>query len=365
MAVNLATKYSDKIASYFSIKSVVHGNTNNDYKFTGAKTIQIYTPITQPLSDYNRTGLHRYGTPSEMQDTIQELALSQDRSFSITIDRGNNSEQMSVKEAGKMLALELEEQVIPEMDKYALVKFIDNAGKINELSTAPTDSNIISTLSEAMIHLSNNNVPKDDRIIYIGWSYFGMMRVANEFIGNDMLGKQILEKGALGQFMGAAVVPVPDNYLVKNGKKCYFLIAHKNSVLQPKTIQDYFVKQNPPGINGALLEGRFRYDAFVLGAKADGVAAYVESSSCTSAPTNTYTAASKTVAISASGANEIRYTLDGSDPRYSSSAESCSGTSVSVSLADYAGETVTIKSVAYSSSLFTSSIATTTQAVDA
>ena len=134
MAVNLATKYSDKIASYFSIKSVVHGNTNNDYKFTGAKTIQIYTPITQPLSDYNRTGIHRYGTPSEMQDTIQELSLSKDRSFSITIDRGNNSEQMSVKEAGKMLALELEEQVIPEMDKYALVKFIDNAGKIKELS---------------------------------------------------------------------------------------------------------------------------------------------------------------------------------------------------------------------------------------
>ena len=365
MAINLATKYSDKIASYFSLKSVVHGNTNNDYKFTGAKTIQIYTPITQPLSDYNRSGIHRYGTPSEMQDTIQELSLAKDRSFSITIDRGNNSEQMSVKEAGKMLALELEEQVIPEMDKYALGKFIDNAGTINVLSSAPTDTDIIATLSDAMIQLSNKNVPKDDRVIYIGWSYFGMMRVANEFIGNDMLGKQILEKGALGQFMGASVVPVPDNYLVKNGKKCYFLIAHKNSVLQPKTIQDYFVKQNPPGINGALLEGRFRYDAFVLGAKADGVIAYVEANSSTLAPTNTYTSSSNTVAILAEGANEIRYTLDGTDPRYSGSAEVCSGTGVSVSLADFAGQDVTVKSVAYSSTLFTSAITTTVHTVQA
>lgn len=363
MAVNLAKKYSDKIAKYFTLKSVVDGNTSNDYKFTGVKTIEIYTPITQPLTDYNRTGINRYGTPSEMQDITQEMTLTRDRSFSITIDKGNNAEQLSIKEAGKMLRLELDEQVIPEMDKYALAQFACMAGKINAETSAPTKTTIVQMLSDAMVHMSNKKVPKDGRIIYIGWTNFGLLRLSTEYVGNDALGKKILERGALGEFMGSPVVPVPDEYLMRGEKKCYFLITYKTSVLQPKTIQDYFVKQNPPGINGALLEGRFRYDAFVLGAKADGVYASVESGGKQVTPTNTYTSSTKTMAIASTGASEIRYTLDGTDPRYSATAKSSTGASASVVLTDYAGKTVTFKSVALSGTLFTSDVVTTTQEV--
>ena len=345
MAINLAKKYSDKIAEYFHLKSVVDGRTNQDYNFIGVKTISVYTPVTQALNDYARTGANRYGDPSEMQDAVQEMSLSRDRAFSITIDKGNNSEQMNVKEAGKMLALEMEEQVVPEMDKYALGKFAHDAGICVAASGAPTKSTVIGMLSDAMAAMSNKNVPTDGRTIYIGWTLFSALRLAPEFLDIETLGKEAVARGAVKAFMGAAVVPVPDSYL----GDAYFIIAHKNSVMQPKAIQDYFVKQNPPGINGALLEGRFVYDAFVLGAKANGVYALVPSGAKTSAPSID---ASLTNVSIISSANTVKFTVDGSDPRYSGTA--IVGKSADVSA--YVGKEITIKAVAYDNGKYASDV---------
>lgn len=365
MAVNLAIKYAKQIANEFSIRSVVDGTTNKDYDFQGVRGINIYTPVTQSLNDYQRSGINRYGTPTEMQDALQEMTLGKDRSFSITIDKGNNSEQMDIKSASQMLALEIKEQVVPEMDKYALLKYIDYAGTLALISTAPTKSTIVGYLSDGMVAMSNAKVPSENRYVFIEWSKFGMLRQSPEFIGNDDLGKQALVKGALGMFMGAQVVPVPDDYMKKGTSECYFLIYNMNSVIQPKKIQDYFAKDNPAGINGSLLEGRFIYDAFVLGARANGVYAAVASGTQQAAPTNTYTAESKTMAVASTGATAIRYTLDGSDPRYSKTALVISGASGTVDLTSYAGTTVTFKSVAMDDALFTSAVTTTTQAVAA
>lgn len=242
MAINLAAKYSKEIANAFTLRSVVDGTTNKDYDFTGVKTLNVYTPVTQSLADYQRTGTSRYGTPTELQDTMQELMLTRDRSFSITIDKGNNSEQMGAKEASRILSIEMNEQAIPEMDKYALGRFADYAGKIVSLDAAPTSENIAQKLSDGMVAMSNKNVPADGRFIFIGWSCFGALRLSNQFIGVESLAKSALVKGAIGTFMGAQVVVVPDDYLKKGDKTCYFIITHKNSVIQPKKVQDYFVK---------------------------------------------------------------------------------------------------------------------------
>ena len=293
MAINLAAKYSKEIANAFTLRSVVDGTTNKDYDFTGVKTLNVYTPVTQSLADYQRTGTSRYGTPTELQDTMQELMLTRDRSFSITIDKGNNSEQMGAKEASRILSIEMNEQAIPEMDKYALGRFADYAGKIVALDAAPTSENIAQKLSDGMVAMSNKNVPADGRFIFIGWSCFGALRLSNQFIGVESLAKSALVKGAIGTFMGAQVVVVPDDYLKKGDKTCYFIITHKNSVIQPKKVQDYFVKENPAGINGALLEGRFIYDAFVLGGRCDGVYAAVASGAQQAAPAFTYAASTK------------------------------------------------------------------------
>lgn len=363
MAINLAAKYSKEIANAFTLRSVVDGTTNKDYDFTGVKTLNVYTPVTQSLADYQRTGTSRYGTPTELQDTMQELMLTRDRSFSITIDKGNNSEQMGAKEASRILSIEMNEQAIPEMDKYALGRFADYAGKIVALEAAPTSENIAQKLSDGMVAMSNKNVPADGRFIFIGWSCFGALRLSNQFIGVESLAKSALVKGAIGTFMGAQVVVVPDDYLKKGDKTCYFIITHKNSVIQPKKVQDYFVKENPAGINGALLEGRFIYDAFVLGGRCDGVYAAVASGAQQAAPAFTYAASTKKETIASSGADFILYTTDGTDPRYSSSAVKAVGGSAAVDLSGFAGGSAVLKAVAIKDGAFTSDLAAATQAV--
>ena len=106
------------------------------------------------------------------------------------------------------------------------------------------------------------------------------------------------------------VVRVPKSYLPED---VYFLVAHKDAVLMPYKIADAKVHEDPVGVSGALIEGRHYYDAYVLGAKCGGVYALVDEDCRSSAPTISQGK------ITAFG--KVRYTLDGSDPRYSDSAK--------------------------------------------
>ena len=106
------------------------------------------------------------------------------------------------------------------------------------------------------------------------------------------------------------VVRVPKSYLPEG---VYFLVAHKDAVLMPYKIADAKVHEDPVGVSGALIEGRHYYDAYVLGAKCGGVYALVATGLVSAKPV-----------ISGgkiTGSGSIRYTLDGSDPRYSDSAK--------------------------------------------
>ena len=99
MAINLHSKYSDQLAKLYTKNSFVEGHTNTRWSFSGFKSIYIPSITTQPLNDYQRSGTSRYGTPKDLQDTVQEMTMTQDKSFTIVIDKGDNSEQQMMKRA--------------------------------------------------------------------------------------------------------------------------------------------------------------------------------------------------------------------------------------------------------------------------
>ena len=107
MAINLVSKYSDQIAEVFTRASFIKGKTAETFDLTGVKTLKVYTPITVEEVDYDRDGgLARYGDVAEMQDVVQELTMTQDKAFTLTIDKGNNLDQNLVKNAADMLRLQ-------------------------------------------------------------------------------------------------------------------------------------------------------------------------------------------------------------------------------------------------------------------
>ncbi|MFA5436784.1 MAG: N4-gp56 family major capsid protein, partial [Candidatus Neomarinimicrobiota bacterium] len=100
MAVNLATKYSNKVDERFTRDSQALMGTSNDYEFTGVATVNVYSIPTATMNDYGRTGSSRYGSPSELQNNVQSMTLTKDRSFTFTIDRGNKLQTQMVMDAG-------------------------------------------------------------------------------------------------------------------------------------------------------------------------------------------------------------------------------------------------------------------------
>ena len=98
MAIHLHTKYEKSIVTSYKKDSLVTTRLSQDYSWAGAQTVKVSTPQTVPMQDYTRSGMARYGNPVEMQDVVQEMKLTQDKSFAITIDKGNNLDQSGTKD---------------------------------------------------------------------------------------------------------------------------------------------------------------------------------------------------------------------------------------------------------------------------
>ena len=251
MAINLASKYSDQIAEVFTRASFIKGKTAETYDLTGVKTLKVYTPITVEEVDYDRDGgLKRYGDVTEMQDVVQELTMTQDKAFTLTIDKGNNLDQNLVKNAADMLRLQLNEKSTPAADKYAFKRFVTMAGSIVE-SAKPTKANIISKIADASQALDDALVPDDNRYLYLTSEMYKLVCTSDEFAGVDVLARQSIAKGVCGEVFGMNVVRVPKSYLPED---VYFLVAHKDAVLMPYKIADAKVHEDPVGVSGALIE---------------------------------------------------------------------------------------------------------------
>lgn len=268
MAINLAEKYSKKTADKFYTESVILGKTARQYEWDGVKSINVYTITTVAPGDYTRTGTSRYGTPTEVQDTVQNLAITRDRSVSLTVDKGNNTQQMLIKNAGKVMAAQIREQFVPEMDKYCLATWSAHEGVQSGTDASITKSNIVAAINKARVALVNKGVPKKNAFLYIGATNFALLTEAPEFTYLEKAGTKALEDGVVGKCKGFQVVEIPDDYLPTGVN---FMVVCKESVEAPTQIKDMKIHQDAPGISGALMEVRWLYDAFVLDAKKDGI----------------------------------------------------------------------------------------------
>lgn len=87
--MNLASAYSKTVDERFYKESQAMMATNNEYKFTGEKTVNIYSIPVVPMNNYTRSGSNRYGTPSDLTRNVQSCTVNRDRSFTFIIDKGD------------------------------------------------------------------------------------------------------------------------------------------------------------------------------------------------------------------------------------------------------------------------------------
>lgn len=314
-AINYANTFSPKVAESFSKESLTDSATGKDYSFSGAKTVRVFTVDTVPLNNYSRTGANRYGEPVELGDTVQELVMGDDKAFTMTIDKGNNADQMNVKGAARAMKRETEQVVVPYVDKYRFLKWAKGAGLVKGIA-APTKSTIVELVFDAGAEMDNRLVPTAGRTLFIPNTWYKLLALSEQFIGVDKLGEKALSKGIVGEIDGMTVKRVPDSYFPEG---LYFMVKWKGSSVDPVKLQDAKIHKDPPGLSGNLLEGRVYHDAFVLGAKADGIYIAAKTELVAAAPAISVASGKATVTCATAGA-VMKITTDGTDPRYSASA---------------------------------------------
>jgi len=269
MAINLAKKASDKVVERFKLESVTEGLFSDRYKWTGVSTVQVYTVDNLPLQTYNKsaTGTSRFGTMTEVGDTMQEMTVSDDKSFNGSIDKGNNTAQMMIKSAGSILKRTTDEVLIPYVDKYRLMKLADGAG-IKVYNTALSEVNILETIFSAGAAMSDRKVPKRDRVLFISESEAVKLKLAEQVLGTAPVAEKAIVNGTIATVDGNQICVVPNDYMPEN---VVFMIVKKGCACAPKKIETFRIIESDKDIDGAIVQGRFLHDCFVLNTLADGI----------------------------------------------------------------------------------------------
>lgn len=316
MAINLTTKYSPLVDKRFTMQSITDAYAGKKYEWDGAQSIKVYSIDRTQLNDYNRTAAGgRFGNVTELGDGVQTMTLTQDKSFTFSIDHGNAADQLNIKRCNEQLKSNWDEVCTPAIDKYRLAKWIDGAGQGAVNATALTKSTIISAIMTAGAALSNKLVPKKNRVLFIRESLYIECKLSTEIVGLDKPGEKAVINGVVGTIDGMAVVPVPDSYFPS--EHVNFLIKYKDSTADPMKLKTMRVQKNPIGYDADVGECRFYHDSFVLGNKADGL--YVHAKGGVAAAV-TFSATNNTITLASSG-NTIKYTTDGTNPKTSDSAQ--------------------------------------------
>lgn len=260
MAINLATKFSNKVDERFTVESKTSLVTNKDYDFIGAHSIKIYSVGVAEMGDYGRNteGTSRYGTPKDLGNEVQEVSMEKDRSFTFVIDKMDEEETLGAMNAGKALARQLKEVVIPEVDTYTYAKMAENAGtKITETITSENAYDAIVAGNEV---LDEGKVPAEGRVVTCAPSFYSNLKKDKSAVLETEVGQDMRIKGVVANMDGATIQKVPSSLLPTNQN---FILSHAIATTQAIKLADYKIHTDAPGVSGSLVEGRIYYTAFV------------------------------------------------------------------------------------------------------
>ena len=265
MAVTLAEKFLPYVDEQFKAESKKSLLTNQDFNWTGAHTVKIYKISTAAMTDYGRTGptgtnWSRYGAVAGLDAATEELTLSRDRSFTFAIDAMDADETGQTLTAASALARQLREVVIPEIDGYVFGKMCTGAGT-KPAAAELTAANIYGEILKAGAALDAAEVPETGRQLLGTPETLLLMKQSSDIVLETDIGADLRLKGVISNLDGANVIRVPASRVPEGFG---FLLAHPSATVAPVKLESYNTHQNPPGINGQLVEGRVVYDAFVL-----------------------------------------------------------------------------------------------------
>lgn len=269
MAIELATKYLPYVDELFTKESKKELLTNNDFSFDGAETVKVYKITTSEMNDYakyNSSGSW-YGPVKPLNATTETMKLRKDRSFTFAIDARDKDETGGTLEGATALARQLREVVVPEIDIWVYAQMVSGAGT-KPTAVALTADNIYDEIVKASAVLDDALVPETGRVLTVTPEVYLLMKKCKDIMMETEIGNDMRVRGVIANIDGAVVIKVA---AARMPEGFGFMLSHPSATVAPVKLESYFVHENPPGINGQLVEGRIVYDAFVLENKAKAI----------------------------------------------------------------------------------------------
>jgi len=264
MAVNLASKFEKKTSEAISAGRKTKLVTNQNWSWDGVNAINVYTLTDPVMGDYNvNGGSARYGSPTEVEDTIQTFTLSRDRAWTKTIDKSNYQDSMMVRKPGKYLAQATKNVTIPEIDTYVIQTIVtagEAAGRDDIVADAATTAtNAYVNFLEINADISDKECPVEGRVALLTPAYVNFIKQSTLLDSSDLSYKD-KKSGVMGKIDGVKLVEVPSARMPANTD---LVITHPSVTTSPEKLVDYTLHKNPVGVSGDVLEYRHRYDSFV------------------------------------------------------------------------------------------------------
>lgn len=276
---NLAIKYGSKLDQLFTHDSYTDNWINKKYDFDGVATVKVYTATSVAPTDYNRSSTgDRFGGNAELQDTIATYTLTNDKAFKLAIDKGNYEQGMRAKKAGEVMRIQMNEQVIPMIDKDRLATAAAGATAVSQAVAMTNDA--YADVLKANEYLDECKAPLEGRVLFISPSEYNAVK---EKITTTILASgyndKLVGKGFVGELDGVPVVKVPTSYFPAGVKA---IVLHRDALLGVRQVTETRIITDSEFVSGSILLGRFIFGSFILKGKKNGVASIVDGSSVSS-----------------------------------------------------------------------------------
>ena len=278
MAQNYAAAHLKVLDERFSLDSKTDLIINKGIRldFNGKNSVTIYNVNTVAENDYVRSGTNRFGALVELGTGTQTFTLSQDKSFTFTVDRGNLEDSQMAQEVSKAIARQVREVSVPATDVYRLgvlssYAITNSQGVV--ASSAVAYNTIYQLILAQQAAMSELSVPEDGRVLFITPTNLNLLKRDPEFKRDCDTSYADTKKGIVGMVDGLTIVVAPSTYFVT---KLEFMIVHKELLVSPTKFNSVRTLDDVQGIDGWVAEGRRYYDAFIPTQKATALRVYTK-----------------------------------------------------------------------------------------
>lgn len=263
MAQNYSSKVLGKIDER-NYQEMLTGDIVNKgirLEFNGNNSCTIYNVNVVDENDYVRSGTQRFGALVELGTGTQTFTLSQDKSFTFTVDRGNLEDSEMVQEANKAVKRQVREVSVPNTDIYIFTTAAAYAVSASQTTGSVTlaTNNAYQNFLIGAAALFNNKV-KGKNVCFLGTTAHNLLKRDAEFVRDCDKSYADAKTGTIGMVDGVELRLVPTGYLPAS---VHFLFVNEKALVVPMKFNSVRVLTDVQGIDGAVAEGRRYYDCFI------------------------------------------------------------------------------------------------------